>query len=147
MFFHKYYPWGFQKGGVAINPMVTNFFRAPLTCLPPISNIGAMEQSIPWYLAPKTPFWNYLLAKIYRAGPGWLVQWTIISMLSCKGWPQTPLGNIDYEKSHFMGQFILQLFLQALYCLYLFLLYCYKAKICYIWQRGTSLYAGEHISP
>ena len=37
MFFHKDYPWGFQKGGVAIDPTGTNFFRAPVTYLPPES--------------------------------------------------------------------------------------------------------------
>ncbi len=45
--------------------MVTNIFRASLACLPMISNIGGMEQSVPWYLAPKLPSetccWLYLL--------------------------------------------------------------------------------------
>ncbi len=34
-------PGGVQKGGVAIDRMVTNFFRASLT--PPNSQIGSME--------------------------------------------------------------------------------------------------------
>ena len=60
MFFDKDYPWGFQKGGVAIDPMGTNFFRAPLTCLPPNSHIGSMEQSIIQYRAAENPFKNLL---------------------------------------------------------------------------------------
>ena len=56
MFFDKDYPWGFQKGGVAIDPMVTNFFRVPLPCLPPIFHIGDMEEGIFQYLAAETPF-------------------------------------------------------------------------------------------
>ena len=60
MFFDKDYPWGFQKGGVAIDLKGTNFFRAPLTCLPPNSHIGSMEEIIIQYMAAETPFKNFL---------------------------------------------------------------------------------------
>ncbi len=60
MFFDKDYPWGLQKGGVAIDPMGTNFFMAPLTCLPPNSHIGCMGKSIIQYMTAETPFKDLL---------------------------------------------------------------------------------------